>query len=206
MDAGELVPVAVQVSGTRVEEEHPRDGGTTFGVAGRVEVHVLGEQRVTGALPGEHVPAPAEQDRGSCVAKRVEQREHARVGMFDGRFGEAGPIGLAGEVVQMDGLDLVQFENPGEGVEDLRRGGAGLVLLQPCVVASTDAGEVSQFFSAQTWNAWRRPSRPTPSRPSSPDCTSPQQRPASCISSSVCSRSAGCTGRTWSPRPEMKSQ
>lgn len=153
MDAGELLPVAVQIPGEGVEEKHPRDRGTTSLVARGLEIHVFGEQRVTGTVPGKHVPTPAEHDRGSGLGQRVEQHEHTRVGLFHGRFGEAEPVGLAGEVVQVDCLHLVQFQHSCQGVENLRRGSAALALLQPRVVAGADAREVSQFLSAQPRNA-----------------------------------------------------
>jgi hypothetical protein len=72
VDAGEVGPVAVQVAGEGVEEEHARDGRAPGGVVRRVEAGVLGDQRVAGAVPGEDVaPAAESAYLGGVYLQRV---------------------------------------------------------------------------------------------------------------------------------------
>ncbi|QYC39789.1 hypothetical protein Nocox_10850 [Nonomuraea coxensis DSM 45129] len=56
------------------------------------------------------------------------------MGLLRGRFREAGPRGLPGEVVQVDGFDWVEPQHPREGVEHLLRGGVRVPLLQARVL------------------------------------------------------------------------
>jgi hypothetical protein len=155
--AGDLVPVAVQVAGERVEEDHPRHGGTTRRVLWCVEGDVLGLERVPGAVPGEHVASPAEHERGRRLVERVQQREDAWVGFLPGRLREPGTRGLPGEVVQVDGLDRIELQHPREGVEHLCGRGLGLTLLQTRVVPGTHPRELGELFASQAGDAARGP-------------------------------------------------
>ena len=76
-------------------------------------VEVFGHERVPGAVPGEHVAASAEDDRGHALTQRGQQSGHAGCEDFGFGLAESGEAGAVREVVQMRRLGIIQPKHAG---------------------------------------------------------------------------------------------
>ncbi|EHM91588.1 hypothetical protein HMPREF0975_02422 [Actinomyces sp. oral taxon 849 str. F0330] len=99
------------------------------------------------------------------------------VGFFLIRRLQAGDSRTTGEVVQVRRLDVVEPQDPGQGVEHLGGGATRLPLLEPGVVTRAQPGQLGQLLTPQARNS---PSRPVGAQPESlrrhPVPAGPQER------------------------------
>lgn len=124
---GDARPVAVEVSGARVEEDE----------AGEVRQLVLGVEglvlRGAGELVGGEDVEMGAADEGGGAGQGVEDLLDAVTHVHDPAVAFGGPVGGADgtdEGGQVGALDAVELERRGQAVEDLRGDGAHVAALR----------------------------------------------------------------------------
>jgi hypothetical protein len=142
------VPVPEQCS-RLVGQEHPA-GGVAVRRAQAVEV---GQQGVRHAVAGQHVGAPA-QDERRVGLPRFEELVQSRPYPLDrGHPPAAASRGRADQVAEVGAARRVQAERPGDRVQDPGRRGDAPALLQAGVVVGRDAGQQRDLLAAQPGHA-----------------------------------------------------
>ena len=151
---GFRAPVAVQLAGVRVEEQHAGEVRPVGRALRRVEVEMPGQQQMPQRVPGQDLVAAAHDD-GRDGAHGVDQADRARPGAIGLGGAPAAAGGGTGEVVQMQPLVVVEVQRPGDRVDHRFRGVRGLALFEAGVVRGRYAGELGQLLTPQA----RHPAR-----------------------------------------------
>src|SRR3954471_23515565 len=150
--AGGTVPVGVEGLGPPVEEHEAGEVHRP----GRCGVQ-LGEQRASERVGGEDVQAVV-ADVGGGAGDRVERPLDLGA---DPRLRRAptrrrpGGVGGASEVEEMRALGLVEPERSGQRLQHALGDAAEVSAFQPGVVLNADAGQDSDLFTTQAWDAPR---------------------------------------------------
>ena len=143
--AGDLVPVAEELGGVRVEEDEP-------GVVGRPDRVGVDrrEQRVPEGVGGQDVQASVEHERGRA-GHRVDDALHRGPDVLRGgpAARRAGAASGADQVEQMRPLGLIELQCVRDAVDDALGDAGGVAALEPGVVLAGDAGEDGDLLAAQ---------------------------------------------------------
>ena len=135
-----MLPVGVQRAHGRVGEQQADVVTAVRGEAGEV-----GVQGCRAGVPSEDVQAAAEHD-GGRLGELVEQATHSRPGLLS--RAAPGPRGLAGQLVEVRLLVVVESQRAGEGDEH-RCGCLHAALLKPGEVVDADRCQLRDLLAAQ---------------------------------------------------------
>ena len=147
-EGGFLFPVAMELTGVLVEEQHAGQVGSVGGHARALVRQVARKQQVTQPVPGKHLVAKP-HDHGRDLVHRLDQRDDAGSDPRRTSMPAAQPAGRTGQVVEVRALVVVELERARQGIDDRLGRIRRLPLLEPGVVRERDPCQLRELLAPE---------------------------------------------------------